>query len=244
MEDLKQLLDFGESYQQFVAYHCFGDKAKEILSSLQLPYKEICNCNDDLHSKQCLAIFVFTDNAEVHVSEIDSFIKQYKGIAGSIFILDLHSNMQYDLFKKRWEFYNIFTSQDSTVEDDILHYLLFFHHFIETVGLIGMDFNDFRMCARTATYITSGTALSLDQAIYPIFPISHSDNIRTIMFGLELQSLEENMLRDDMKVLASFFEQLPENVEVKWQISPKYGYPHTEYIVGFDKAPVWHTDNP
>lgn len=244
MEDLKQLLDFGESYQQFVAYHCFGDKAKEILSSLQLPYKDICNCNDDLHSKQCLAIFVFTDNAEVHVSEIDSFIKQYKGIAGSIFILDLHSNMQYDLFKKRWEFYNIFTSQDSTVEDDILHYLLFFHHFIETVGLIGMDFNDFRMCARTATYITSGTALSLDQAIYPIFPISHSDNIRTIMFGLELQSLEENMLRDDMKVLASFFEQLPENVEVKWQISPKYGYPHTEYIVGFDKAPVWHTDNP
>lgn len=244
MEDLKQLLDFGESYQQFVAYHCFGDKAKEILSSLQLPYKDICNCNDDLHSKQCLAIFVFTDNAEVHVSEIDSFIKQYKGIAGSIFILDLHSNMQYDLFKKRWEFYNIFTSQDSTVEDDILHYLLFFHHFIETVGLIGMDFNYFRMCARTATYITSGTALSLDQAIYPIFPISHSDNIRTIMFGLELQSLEENMLRDDMKVLASFFEQLPENVEVKWQISPKYGYPHTEYIVGFDKAPVWHTDNP
>lgn len=199
---------------------------------------------DDLHSKQCLAIFVFTDNAEVYVSEIDSFIKQYKGIVGSIFILDLHSSMQYDLFKERWEFYNILTSQDSTVQDDILHYLLFFHHFIETVGLIGMDFNDFRTCARLATYITSGTAPSLDQAIYPIFPISHSDNIRTIMLGLELQSLEENMQREDMKVLASFFEQLPENVEVIWQISPKYGYPHTEYIVGFDKAPVWHTDNP
>ena len=199
---------------------------------------------DDLHSKQCLAIFVFTDNAEVYVSEIDSFIKQYKGIVGSIFILDLHSSMQYDLFKERWEFYNILTSRDSTVEDDILHYLLFFHHFIETVGLIGMDFNDFRTCARLATYITSGTAPSLDQAIYPIFPISHSDNIRTIMLGLELQSLEENMQREDMKVLASFFEQLPENVEVIWQISPKYGYPHTEYIVGFDKAPVWHTDNP
>lgn len=167
-----------------------------------------------------------------------------KGIAGSIFILDLHSSMQYDLFKERWEFYNILTSQDSTVQDDILHYLLFFHHFIETVGIIGMDFNDFRTCARLATYITSGTAPSLDQAIYPIFPISHSDNIRTIMLGLELQSLEENMQREDMKVLASFFEQLPENVEVIWQISPKYGYPHTEYIVGFDKAPVWHTDNP
>lgn len=153
MEDLKQLLDFWESYQQFVAYHCFGDKAKEILSSLQQPYKDICNCNDDLHSKQCLAIFVFTDNAEVYVSEIDSFIKQYKGVAGSIFILDLHSSMQSDLFKERWEFYNILTSQDSTVQDDILHYLLFLHHFIETVGLIGMDFNDFRRFARTATYI-------------------------------------------------------------------------------------------
>ena len=90
MEDLKQLLDFGEPYERFAAYHCFGDKAKKILSSLQQPYKDRCNCNDDLHSKQCLAIFVFTDNAEVYVSEIDTFIKQYKGIVGSIFILYPH----------------------------------------------------------------------------------------------------------------------------------------------------------
>ena len=242
MEDLNQLLDFGESCQQFVAYHCFGDKAKEILSSLQLPYKDICNCNDNLHSKQCLAIFVFTDNAEVYVSEIDSFIKQYKGIIGSIFILYLHSSIQYDLFKERWEFYNILTSQDSIVRDDILHYLLFFHHFIETVGLIGMDFNDFRRFARTATYITSGTALSLDQPIYPI-PYSNN-NIRTVMLGLELQSHEADKAKENMDVLASFFEQLPDNVEIIWQISPKYGHPHTEYIVGFDKVPVWHTDNP
>lgn len=242
MEDLKQLLDFGEPYERFAAYHCFGDKAKEILSSLQQPYKDICNCNDDLHYKQCLAIFVFTDNAEVYVSEIDTFIKQYKGIVGSIFIIDLHSGMQYDLLKERWEFYNILTSQDSTVQDDILHYLLFFHHFIETVGLIGMDFNDFRMCARTATYITSGTASSLDQ---PIYPISYSNNnIRTVMLGLELQSLEADRAKENMDVLASFFEQLPDNVEIIWQISPKYGHPHTEYIVGFDKAHVWHTDNP
>ena len=242
MEDLKQLLDFGESYQQFVAYHCFGDKAKEILSSLQQPYKDICNCNDDLHSKQCLAIFVFTDNAEVYVSEIDTFIKRYKGIVGSIFILDLHPRMQYDLFKERWEFYNILTSQDSTVQDDILHYLLFFHHFIETVGLIGMDFNDFRRFARTVIFITSGTAPSLDQ---PIYLISYSNNnIRTVMLGLELQSLEADRAKEDMDVLASFFGQLPDNVEIIWQISPKYGHPHTGYIVGFDKAPVWHADNP
>ena len=242
MEDLKQLLDFGESYQQFVAYHCFGDKAKEILSSLQQSYKDICNCNDDLHSKQCLAIFVFTDNAEVYVSEIETFIKRYKGIVGSIFILDLHPRMQYNLFKERWEFYNILTSQDSTVQDDILHYLLFFHHFIETVGLIGMDFNDFRRFARTVIFITSGTASSLDQ---PIYPISYSNNnIRTVMLGLELQSLEANRAKESMDVLASFFEQFPDNVEIIWQISPKYGHPHTEYIVGFDKTPVWHTNNP
>ena len=105
-----------------------------------------------------------------------------------------------------------------------------------------MDFNDFRTCARLATYITSGTAPSLDQAIYPISPISHSDNIRAIMLGLELQSLEENMAREDINVLASFFEQLPENVEVKWQISPKCGQHHTEYIVGFDKDPMREND--
>ena len=113
MEELNQLLDFWESCQQFVAYHCFGDKAKKILSSLQLFYKDICNCNDDLHSKQYLAVFVFTDNAEVYMSEIDTFIKQYKGIVGSIFILDLHHSMQYEMFRERWEFYNILTSWKS-----------------------------------------------------------------------------------------------------------------------------------
>ena len=242
MEELNQLLDFGESYPQFVAYHCFGDKATEFLSSLQQPYKDIVTYNiDDLRPLECLAIFVFTDNAEVYVSEIDSFIKQYKGIACSIFILDLHSNMQYDLFKERWEFYNILTSQDSTVQEDILHYLLFFHHFIETVGLIGMDFNDFRMCARTATYITSGTAPSLDQ---PICPISYSNNnIRTVMLGLELQSLEADRAKENMDVLASFFEQLPDNVEIIWQITPKCGQHHTEYIVGFDEDPMQDNDN-
>ncbi len=217
MEDLNQLLDFGESYPLFVAYHCFGDKATEFLSSLQQPYKDIVTYNiDDL--------------------------RPYKGIACSIFILDLHSSMQYDLFKERWEFYNILTSQDSIVRDDILHYLLFFHHFIETVGLIGMDFNDFRRFARTVTYITSGTALSLDQ---PIYPISYSNNnIRIVMLGLEFQSLEADWTKENMDMLASFFEQLPDNVEIIWQITPKYGHPHTEYIVGFDKAPVWYTDNP
>ena len=242
MEDLNQLLDFGDSYPQFVAYHCFGDKATEFLSSLQQPYKDIVTYNiDDLRPLECLAIFVFTDNAEVYVSEIDSFIKQYKGIAGSIFILDLHSSMQYDLFKERWEFYNILTSQDSIVRDDILHYLLFFHHFIETVGLIGMDFNDFRRFARTVTYITSGTALSLDQ---PIYPISYSNNnIRTVMLGLELQSLEADRAKENMDVLASFFEQLPDNVEIIWQITPKCGQHHTEYIVGFDEDPMRENDN-
>ena len=220
MEELNQLLDFGESYPQFVAYHCFGDKATEFLSSLQQPYKDIVTYNiDDLRPLECLAVFVFTDNAEVYMSEIDAFIKQYNSLVGSIFVLDLHPTSQYKVFKDRWEFYNIFTSHYYTLQDNILHFLMFFHNFIETVGLIGMDFNDFRMCARTATYITSGTAPSLDQ---PICPISYSNNnIRTVMLGLELQSLEAERAKENMDVLASFFEQLPDNVEIIWQISPK-----------------------
>ena len=242
MEELNQLLDFGESYPQFVAYHCFGDKATEFLSSLQQPYRDIVTYNiDDLRPLECLAVFVFTDNAEVYMSEIDAFIKQYNSLVGSIFVLDLHPTSQYKVFKDRWEFYNIFTSHYYTLQDNILHFLMFFHNFIETVGLIGMDFNDFRMCARTATYITSGTAPSLDQ---PICPISYSNNnIRTVMLGLELQSLEADRAKENMDVLASFFEQLPDNVEIIWQITPKCGQHHTEYIVGFDEDPMRENDN-
>lgn len=242
MEELNQLLDFGESYPQFIAYHCFGDKATEFLSSLQQPYKDIVTYNiDDLRPLECLAVFVFTDNAEVYMSEIDAFIKQYNSLVGSIFVLDLHPTSQYKVFKDRWKFYNIFTAHYYTLQDNILHFLMFFHHFIETVGLIGMDFNDFRMCARTATYITSGTAPSLDQ---PICPISYSNNnIRTVMLGLELQSLEADRAKENMDVLASFFEQLPDNVEIIWQITPKCGQHHTEYIVGFDEDPMRKNDN-
>lgn len=242
MEELNQLLDFGDSYPQFVAYHCFGDKATEFLSSLQQPYRDIVTYNiDDLRPLECLAVFVFTDNAEVYMSEIDAFIKQYNSLVGSIFVLDLHPTSQYRVFKNRWEFYNIFTSHYYTLQDNILHFLMFFHNFIETVGLIGMDFNDFRMCARTATYITSGTAPSLDQ---PICPISYSNNnIRTVMLGLELQSLEADRAKENMDVLASFFEQLPDNVEIIWQITPKCGQHHTEYIVGFDADPMRENDN-
>lgn len=242
MEELNQLLDFGDSYPQFVAYHCFGDKATEFLSSLQQPYRDIVTYNiDDLRPLECLAVFVFTDNAEVYMSEIDAFIKQYNSLVGSIFVLDLHPTSQYKVFKDRWEFYNIFTSHYYTLQDNILHFLMFFHNFIETVGLIGMDFNDFRMCARTVTYITSGTAPSLDQ---PICPISYSNNnIRTVMLGLELQSLEADRAKENMDVLASFFEQLPDNVEIIWQITPKCGQHHTEYIVGFDEDPMRKNDN-
>ena len=243
MEELNQLLDFGESYPQFVAYHCFGDKATEFLSSLQQPYKDIVTYNIvDLRPLECLAVFVFTDNAEVYMSEIDAFIKQYNSLVGSIFVLDLHPTSQYKVFKNRWKFYNIITAHYYTLQDNILHFLMFFHNFMETKGIISMDFNDFRRFARTVTYITSGTALSLDQ---PIYPISYSNNnIRIVMLGLEFQSLEADWTKENMDMLASFFEQLPDNVEIIWQITPKYGHPHTEYIVGFDKAPVWHTNNP
>ena len=64
------------------------------------------------------------------------------------------------------------------------------------------------------------------------------------MLGLEFQSLEADWTKENMDVLASFFERFPDNVEIIWQISPKYGHLHTEYIVGFDKVPVWHTNNP
>ena len=41
-----------------------------------------------------------------------------------------------------------------------------------------------------------------------------------------------------MDALASFFDQLPDSVEVKWQISHNFGNPHVEYIAGFDTEPV------
>ena len=63
------------------------------------------------------------------------------------------------------------------------------------------------------------------------------------MLGLELQSLEADRAKENMDVLASFFEQLPDNVEIIWQITPKYGQHHTEYIVGFDKDPMGDNDN-
>lgn len=239
MEKLHYPLGF-EPIESFFAYHCFGDKATEILSSIDQPYKDITHWNmDDLRSmrsKHCAAIFVFTDDAEVYASEIDAFIKQYEDVDTNFFILDLHASSQYKIFKEKWKFYNILATRYCTLQDNILHYLLFFKHFIETMGRISMDFHDFRSFMRTATFIAAGKAGAMKKAVDAI---PHK-NIRALMLGLELQDYEANNanVKEDMDALASFFDQLPDSVLVYWQISSNIGNPHVEYIAGFDTEPV------
>ena len=229
--------------ESFFAYHCFGDKATEILSSIDQPYKDITHWSlDDLRfmrsmrSEHCTAIFVFTDDAEVYASEIDAFIKQYEDVDTNFFILDLHASSQYKIFKEKWKFYNILATRYCTLQDNILHYLLFFKHFIETMGRISMDFHDFRSFMRTATFIAAGKAGAMKKAVDAI---PHK-NIRALMLGLELQDYEANNanVKEDMDALASFFDQLPDSVLVYWQISSNIGNPHVEYIAGFDTEPV------
>ena len=239
MEKLHYPLGF-EPIESFFAYHCFGDKATEILSSIDQPYKDITHWSmDDLRSmrsKHCAAIFVFTDDAEVYASEIDAFIKQYDDVDTNFFILDLHASSQYKIFKEKWKFYNILATRYCTLQDKILHYLLFFKHFIETMGRISMDFHDFRSFMRTATFIAAGKAGAMKKAVDAI---PHK-NIRALMLGLELQDYEANNanVKEDMDALASFFDQLPDSVLVYWQISSNIGNPHVEYIAGFDTEPV------
>lgn len=239
MEKLHYPLGF-EPIESFFAYHCFGDKATEILSSIDQPYKDITHWSmDDLRSmrsKHCAAIFVFTDDAEVYASEIDAFIKQYEDVDTNFFILDLHASSQYKIFKEKWKFYNILATRYCTLQDNILHYLLFFKHFIETMGRISMDFHDFRNFMRTATFIAAGKAGAMKKAVDAI---PHK-NIRALMLGLELQDYEANNanVKEDMDALASFFDQLPDSVLVYWQISSNIGNPHVEYIAGFDTEPV------
>lgn len=239
MEKLHNLLGF-EPIESFFAYHCFGDKATEILSSIDQPYKDITHWSmDDLRSmrsKHCAAIFVFTDDAEVYASEIDAFIKQYEDVDTNFFILDLHASSQYKIFKEKWKFYNILATRYCTLQDNILHYLLFFKHFIETMGRISMDFHDFRSFMRTATFIAAGKAGAMKKAVDAI---PHK-NIRALMLGLELQDYEADNanVKEDMDALASFFDQLPDSVLVYWQISSNIGNSHVEYIVGFDTEPV------
>lgn len=240
MEKSLQQLDFESLAKSFSAYHCFGDKATGILSSIDQPYKDITHWSvDNLRSKHCIAIFVFTDDAEVYAAEIDAFIRQYEDVVKDIFILDLHASHQYKEFKERWEFYNILTARSSSLQDNILHYLLFFKHFIETVGLISMDYSDFKICMRTATFIAVGKAGTIKEAIHTLL----HENIRTLLFGLELQNNVMDNAKEDMDALASFFDQLPDSVEVKWQISQNFGNPHVEYIAGFDIEPVYGTSH-
>lgn len=140
------------------------------------------------------------------------------------------------ILKEKWKFYNILATRYCTLQDNILHYLLFFKHFIETMGRISMDFHDFRSFMRTATFIAAGKAGAMKKTVDAI---PHK-NIRALMLGLELQDYEANNanVKEDMDALASFFDQLPDSVLVYWQISSNIGNPHVEYIAGFDTEPV------
>ncbi len=244
MEKKSNFFGFERPIENFFAYHCFGDKATEILRSIDQPYKDITHWSmDDLRfmrsmrSEHCTAIFVFTDDAEVYASEIDAFIKQYEDVVTNFFILDLHASSQYKIFKEKWEFYNILATRYFTLQDNILHFLLFFKHFIETMGRISMDYpHDFRSFMRTATFIAAGKAGAMKKAVDAI---PHK-NIRALMLGLEFQDyeLDNANVKEDIDALASFFDQLPDSVLVYWQISNNIGNPHVEYIAGFDTEPV------
>lgn len=236
MEKKIQLFGFERPIEPFFAYHSIGDKATEILSSIDQPYKDITYWSmDDLRSMRseyCAAIFVFTDDAEVYASEIDAFIKQYEDVVRSFFILDLHASSQYKIFKEKWEFYNILATRYCTLQDNILHYLLFFKHFIETMGLISMDYNfDFRSFMRTATFIAAGKTGAIKKAVDAI-PYK---NIRTLMLGLEVHEINTDNARED---IGTVFDQLPDSLKVYWQISYNFDNPHMEYIAGFDDEPV------
>ena len=139
--------------------------------------------------------------------------------------------------KKNGSFYNILATRYCTLQDNILHFLLFFKHFIETMGRISMDYpHDFRSFMRTATFIAAGKAGAMKKAVDAI---PHK-NIRALMLGLEFQDyeLDNANVKEDIDALASFFDQLPDSVLVYWQISYNIVNPHVEYIAGFDTEPV------
>ena len=238
MKELDQLLESQNSDEFIAAYHCFGDKATNILNSIDQPYKDITHWHtDNFHSGKRGALFVFTDNAESYVTEIDTCIKQYKDMVKRIFILDLHASHHHKKFKEKWEFYNIFTTNYSTVQENIRHYLLFFKHFIETVGLNSMDFNDFKDCMFTSTFITAGQGSPLKEAFESI---PHK-NARSLMIGFELQNNPDKV--EKLVEFSDFIDQLPIMLEYRWQIASNYGNPHIEYIVGFDVEPSFDTAN-
>ena len=167
-----------------------------------------------MQSKNGIALFIFTDDAEIYIKEIDACIQQYKDIFIAFFILDFHHSPLYAKYKARWEHYNIFTTQYSSLHDNLQHYLWFFKHFIDDGGLMAMDFNDSRWFSRQSTFITAGTSPSIAS---PIHPITIDNHLQTLMIGIELQALKEGM--KELNALATFTEKLSVHQEMKWQLS-------------------------
>ena len=212
------------------AHHGIGERATEILSCLDLPYQDINTlCKEVMQSKNGIALFIFTDDAEIYIKEIDACIQQYKDIFIAFFILDFHHSPLYAKYKARWEHYNIFTTQYSSLRDNLQHYLWFFKHFIDDGGLMAMDFNDFRWFSHQSTFITAGTSPSIAS---PIHPITIDNHLQTLMIGIELQALNEGV--KELNALTTFTGKLSVHQEMKWQLSYNFGHPHTEYVVGFE----------
>lgn len=237
MNQVKQSVNLNESGAKTVwaSYHCIGERATQILNSIEQPYPDISDL-DAKDLQECLSLFIFTDNANNYVSEIDDCIMQYKDVfIKNIFVFDLHPNDRSQEFKARWGFYNIFISSYFTLENNIQHYLLFVNHFIETVGLICMGYKEWKYFTGQATFITAGTTSTFKHAIGSI-PVNN--NIKRMMLGLVLQDLTIESVKENLNELRSFFDQLPDDVDGIWQMSPHVGNPHIEYIVGLGSVPT------
>lgn len=100
-----------------------------------------------------------------------------------------------------------------------------------------MDFNDFKDCMFTSTFITAGQGSPLKEAFESI---PHK-NARSLMIGFELQNNPDKV--EKLVEFSDFIDQLPIMLEYRWQIASNYGNPHIEYIVGFDVEPSFDTAN-
>lgn len=223
-------LDLRRPLTPLFAHHGIGVRATEILSCLDLPYQAIDTFRkEELQSGNGLALFIFTDDAEIYIKEIDACIQQYKDIFRAFFVLDFHPNPLYAKYKARWEHYNIFTTQYCSLHDNLQHYLWFFKHFIDDSGLMAMDFNDFRWFSRQSTFITAGTSPSIANPIHPVMIDNH---LQILMIGIELQAQDEGL--KELDTLTTFVGKLSIQQEMKWQVSAKVGHLHTEYVVSFE----------
>ncbi len=198
----------------------FGEQVESIVESLSLPDSTF---SPNVKTRM---LFILTDDADIFEKEINLLLYQEKGMYVHPFVFDINEkgeNKQKHC--KEWPYYNILPGK-------IIGNLFFFiEYYLNNVGLISFDLNDFRWALSSGIFLN---ITKLEGDINQIITSFQPKKCKTLVLGISIPNQGDSEMQKILNIINDFFSQFGDETEIKWVLNFCEDEPHALIIEVFE----------